>query len=361
MQCQCNPGLFSIGVACACFSGRTQVETQDRGLIRMKELRIGDHVRAANGQFERVYSFGHLNHDKFFTYLVFNRHLEISPNHLIGVEGRGYVPSSTLEVGDWLFSTTSDGKLRRVQVTDISSRTSKGAYAPFTPSGSIVVNHVVASSYISLQTGSSDFIVQVGPKFRISTVWSWHWLSHVFEFPHRLFCNYYNWEICLREDYTNEGISTWVQIHFNVVVWWFQNPSSPVSITVSLILLPIVGVSWLWCGVLEHRFLAFLCGLIIFIVGFSLTPHAVMSEDCGSLVDYLQAINYQEGKIFMIDEKNPRAHSILELGDLCFRSCLLLGTLYLCSCTHNSATRVISMDFINLEKSVDSLIEESIK
>jgi len=78
-----------------------------------------------------------------------------------------------------------------------------GLYAPFTMSGSLVVNGVVVSSYIALQE-SEMLVIGVGGWSIPLTL---QWLAYVFESPHRMVCRA---GLCPSETYTADGISQWV-------------------------------------------------------------------------------------------------------------------------------------------------------
>jgi hypothetical protein len=106
--------------------------------------------------------------------------LEVSKEHILFVDGRKQsVSSSSLVVGDKIML----GNGGFAQVNNIKTFVRQGAFAPFTYSGSIVVNGVVASNYVSLQDGS-EFLV-LG---QFKTPLTMHWLSHLFQAPHRMMC-----------------------------------------------------------------------------------------------------------------------------------------------------------------------------
>jgi hypothetical protein len=95
--------------------------------------------------------------------------------------------------------------------------TSKGIFGPFTKSGSIVINDIVASNYITFQ--GSEHLIIVG----VETSLSFHWLAHTFESGHRLSRSIIT---CDKETYTDSGISRWVfiprmvgEIHWQLL--WF--------------------------------------------------------------------------------------------------------------------------------------------
>ena len=176
------PRVCSEGL---CFSGHTTVQVQDKGWIPIKDLHVGDLIRVPGDRFEPVYSFGHWDAEKWSEFLILNEKLEVSPAHLVAVEKRGFVPSSTVKLGDRLLSSSGAA----IEVKSIDKITRKGVYAPFTPSGMLVVGDFVASSFVSLQPDSA--VLKIGG---LSTGLSFQWLEHTFEFPHRLVCHH--WGSC---------------------------------------------------------------------------------------------------------------------------------------------------------------------
>jgi hypothetical protein len=111
-----------------------------------------------------------------------------------------FVPASLVVIGDNVVLGSGAVSV----IVDINVVSRKGAFAPFTKSGTIIVNGVVASSYVSMQD-NSDMLVIGGHK----TPLSMHWLAHLFQSHHRLACDL-SWKFCAGETYTGEGISTWV-------------------------------------------------------------------------------------------------------------------------------------------------------
>eukprot|EP00548_Thalassiothrix_antarctica_P001558 CAMPEP_0194130936 /NCGR_PEP_ID=MMETSP0152-20130528/1828_1 /TAXON_ID=1049557 /ORGANISM="Thalassiothrix antarctica, Strain L6-D1" /LENGTH=514 /DNA_ID=CAMNT_0038825575 /DNA_START=194 /DNA_END=1735 /DNA_ORIENTATION=- len=159
-----------------CFSGDTVVQVEHKGNIAMKDLKLNDRVMIDhNGNFEPVYSFGH-HLDSSNTVIkmrkLFPLGLEISENHMIFVKEKGFIPASMVKIGDELTNN--------VIVTDIKYvTTTTGIYAPFTPSGVLIVNGVLASNFVAFQNSN---------KLKIGTVigLSFHDLAYFFESTHRL-------------------------------------------------------------------------------------------------------------------------------------------------------------------------------
>lgn len=141
-----------------CFSGETTVRSHGKGVVRVDSLQIGDSVESADGSYSLVFGFGHYERERQtdFVQLITNGSgapLEASVDHLLYVidndtSGKATLrPAGRLMVGDLLMTSHEKEALL---VTEVRRVTRRGAYAPFTVSGSIVVNDVVASNYIAL-------------------------------------------------------------------------------------------------------------------------------------------------------------------------------------------------------------------
>jgi len=194
-----------------CFSGRNKVEVEDsRGMISMDSLRIGDSVRVKDGKFSKVYSFGHRDTGVVVNYLQiktneFQDPLEISHIHMLFVQDGATtksVPASTIKVGDMIL--TENGNTAKVR--NIKNVQRKGAYAPFTTSGDIVVNGLLASNYVSLMEETTVIPVTM------------QWIAHTFKAPHRMLCSL-NFAICKNETYDSGGLSTWIITPFHGGQW----------------------------------------------------------------------------------------------------------------------------------------------
>lgn len=184
-----------------CFSGSSLVEVENVGKVKMEDLAIGDSVRVSNGKFEPIYSFGHKSSSSTAEYLRITTEgsaaaLEISPDHMVAMEGGRHVPASLVKEGDKLLTVTDE----LAAVTSIKNVVRKGAFAPFTASGNIVVNGIVASNYVAYQ--DSEY-VKIG---EMETPLSYQFMGHTFNSVHRLAVMVG----ITGETYTSEGISNWV-------------------------------------------------------------------------------------------------------------------------------------------------------
>jgi len=168
-----------------CFSGNSIVEVQDRGRISMNALKIGDLVLTSNGTFAKVYSFGHYQQKAETEFLQIqassvyqNQALEITKDHLLyvcnGNRNFQIVPAGTVKVGDFLITESGEA----TPITSIRKVQRRGAYAPLTTNGNIVVNGVLASNYVSRAWLQGYLSGQ-----------TLHWLQHGAALPFRFFCS----------------------------------------------------------------------------------------------------------------------------------------------------------------------------
>lgn len=157
------------------------VELENKSTVLLRDVKVGDKVQVEHGKFEPIYGFGHSDQTLSGHYLQLRlsngRQLEISGDHMVFVQESNSVPASMVRVGDELVSS-DDGE---VKIESIQQVTSKGAFAPFTYSGTIIINGIKASTYISLQPGTEFLIIG-----EFQTPFSHQWLAHSFLLPFRL-------------------------------------------------------------------------------------------------------------------------------------------------------------------------------
>jgi hypothetical protein len=195
------------------------VESEGKGIVAIKDLQIGDKVKDAKGEMVTVYSFGHYNRNVKTEYLqIYARGLtkpiEISKSHLLFVNGVA-VPASSVSVGDKLDVDVGLGK-ESAYVRKIKTITRRGAFAPFTTSGTVVVSGVIVSNYVTLQENATALVIG-----NYKTSLTMHWLAHLFQAPHRLACKW-NINYCKIETYSEDGISNWVKTRFYLAQWLLQ-------------------------------------------------------------------------------------------------------------------------------------------
>ncbi|PAA86822.1 hypothetical protein BOX15_Mlig016153g2 [Macrostomum lignano] len=152
-----------------CFPSDATVVTPD-GPVQLRDLRLGQLVLGRKGSsgnrlaFSPVYAWGHRNPEVAdATWLSIRTEsgacLALSPGHLLLLAETAEsaacapraAPASQLRAGQSSLWTMGPGGLRRdlvVCVQQASSRSHRGIYAPFTLSGSLLVDGVLASCYV---------------------------------------------------------------------------------------------------------------------------------------------------------------------------------------------------------------------
>jgi hypothetical protein len=199
----CPPGSFVFLGACACFAGTAMVETRDRGRLALQDVAIGDFVKVDDktNRYEPIYGFAHYHphvtvssYDQITTTTTSTsgqQPLLVSSNHLLQLANGAFRPAGAIQIGDVL----GNGAIVMEKQERVRA---KGIYAPYTPSGTIVVDGVPASCYV-VQDLHGIFGV----------TWTGHWLAHAFEFPHRVACYYLDFGETVCESYNADGIHVW--------------------------------------------------------------------------------------------------------------------------------------------------------
>ena len=197
-----------------CFPGSSTVNVKGKGMTALHEVKLGDEIMVEKDIYEPIYSFGHYNREAqqtFVKVVTTKTTLEISAEHLVFSVHKGIIPASAVEVGDELIDFDGQATL----VSKIESVVRQGVYAPFTPSGKLIVDGITVSSYVAFQDSA---VLKLGGS--IETPFSYHWMAHTFNFPHRFYCQYV--ASCTEEQYTEDGVSTWVTVPFHVAMWIFR-------------------------------------------------------------------------------------------------------------------------------------------
>eukprot|EP00547_Thalassionema_nitzschioides_P004641 CAMPEP_0194214556 /NCGR_PEP_ID=MMETSP0156-20130528/15809_1 /TAXON_ID=33649 /ORGANISM="Thalassionema nitzschioides, Strain L26-B" /LENGTH=425 /DNA_ID=CAMNT_0038942839 /DNA_START=67 /DNA_END=1341 /DNA_ORIENTATION=- len=221
-----------------CFPGTTMVHVQDRGMVEIRNVKIGDFIATTSTDdvFERVYSFGHYEPTaakakvlEIHTSSSKKAALQISHAHLVFVAPGKAVPASSLAIGDRLLVSSSSESYAAITSLKTVTTSNSGLYAPFTPSGKFLVNDgIVVSSYVTLDSSTTQTM-----QFGWISI-SHHWIAHLFQAPHRLVCHHFG--SCPNETYT-DGISTFVHGPMKAALWILNQP-----LLKDVILLPLVGM-----------------------------------------------------------------------------------------------------------------------
>ena len=130
--------------------------------------------------------------------------LEVTGEHLIFLAGKPHpVRADTVAPGDVLSKADSTG----ATVTKIDSIHRYGKFAPLTLDGTIVVDGIVSSCYVSLQHNTEPTWVLGG---NFITPIAQHLLAHMGLAPARLACMGISGEFC--KSYNADGFSHFVEI-----------------------------------------------------------------------------------------------------------------------------------------------------
>jgi len=214
-------GGDGVSQSATCFSAFNDVEVQGKGFISMDSVKVGDHVRASNNGFSRVFSLAHLDHDLETDFLQIyseglNKPLEITARHMVFSSDKA-VRADQVTVGDMLDNN---------KVTEIKSVKRTGVYSPVTESGEIFVSGVRASSY---------------PYFMDKIPLDQHKLVHFFFGPHRMMCSY-DFGLCENEEHT-DGYTNFAYSAMKIVEK-SNEFIAPVQYVFTSLTLPVLAVAY---------------------------------------------------------------------------------------------------------------------
>ena len=298
--CDCTTGLPTPTSApeppppsFGCFAATSTVQVlQDDGVIHstsLEHVKIGDLVLVDNnddddasstsssvGTYEPIYSFGHYslfsksndfvhlsvtiiennnkNNNKFMKKQQQQslKVLKLTSNHMVFVNNNNnnnnnnnaYIAAANVQVGDYLIYGNNQQQ-QRVKVESVTvGHTERGLFAPFTPSGTIVVDGFLVSNFVQLLAQQQQQQQQdTTPLFSLDH----QWLAHSFEFPHRLFCHY--WKSCPDETYNDHGISNWVALPLKASQWFLEQQQHNTAATGWIIIIK-GGLLTIFCVIL---------------------------------------------------------------------------------------------------------------
>lgn len=236
----------------------------------MDQLEINDQAMVGmDGRdqpiYEPVYAFGHYGPSEAVDYLrIFTSKqqepLEISAAHLLYLAGVEHpVRADTIQKGDVLVQVAAEAPTTTLaRVTKVEKTTDRmGAYMPLTKSGTIVVNGLQASCYVSIREQAPKVVAQYG--------WSEDGLLHAWLAPYRLVCGGAP-GLC-SDDYNEEGIAGWLVLGRYLAVManeWGPIPQAVGMLLVGLFMVFFLVLEWfLWsAGSILSWF-----GLVFFAVG----------------------------------------------------------------------------------------------
>jgi hypothetical protein len=160
-------------------------------------------------------------------------------------------PASMVSVGD----TLTNGKT----VTSIRHVTRKGVYAPYTPSGTIVLtNHgVVASTYISFQ---GSHVLKFGDA--METHFTYQWIAHAFQAPHRMWSHWLG-----GKELKTNGISPWAERPLQVGLWFLNQHPAVMGLLAVPLVFYLVTMSTIETVFFVHPELSLLVVMILVLWG----------------------------------------------------------------------------------------------
>ena len=153
-----------------CFPGNA-VAITPRGPKQMRELKVGDQVLAATSTgklaYETIFAFTDSNKDvrgQFVSLVVqadaITRALQLTPKHFVTAQhttsnhtprfsASSIISAADLQIGDtvWIALDTQSSHVSPAVIVSVTASVENGWYAPRVPSGTIVVNGVVAATF----------------------------------------------------------------------------------------------------------------------------------------------------------------------------------------------------------------------
>ena len=223
-----------------CFSPSTSVNVFGRGEVAVSEVRVGDRVLVdkATNRYETMYLFAHYDETLHASYIQLLSHgvvvAELSEDHMIFVGGQA-IAASAVRVGDVV-----DGS--RAHITAIRAVDRQGAFAPFTASGTIVINGgVLASCYVNMQSNKQRSGLWIAD---LETGLSMQFVSHLALAPVRLWCTL----VTPSAVHAGPGISHWLYLPHAASQWFFRQHQAVVQAVVGLPLFLVLLIF----GLVEH-------------------------------------------------------------------------------------------------------------
>ncbi|CAB9504313.1 Extracellular metalloprotease [Seminavis robusta] len=242
-------------------------EPQPPSVTPITDIELGDKILTASGVYRPVYAFAHRDTTTPATFLRIhttisdsqaqeaNTPLEVTPLHLIYLDNQDApVTAESIQVGDTIqmmtMTKTDDSGIHKSSlavVRHIETIERQGLYAPMTSDGTLVVDGVVSSCYVSLQPhGGNAQLVEM----KWGTTWSFlshHAMAHTVTTVPRLVCMgglYPNW--C--RTYTDRGVAQFVQVAFDFAEFFHAQSTVGqylLMVVVSLVCGPLYVLEWL--------------------------------------------------------------------------------------------------------------------
>jgi hypothetical protein len=132
-----------------------------------------------------------------------------------------------VQVGDKLIS--GDGGNDDLLIERIKKVNRRGVFAPFTKSGTIVVNGVLASTFIAFQPSKK---VTIGS---FTTPFSYQWLARTFQLPQYWFGHVGK----NSENSVKIGMSSWIARPFDLANWLLKDQEQS-TVVMIIVLVPML-------------------------------------------------------------------------------------------------------------------------
>jgi len=167
-----------------CFAPSMTTFVEGKGLVAMKDLRVGDRAMTSAGTYQKVYAMDHFHAFKPTEFLQIHTTqtkkqqqppppLELTPLHMLFLRGKSNpVPAKLLKVGDFVQTMMDPDDSTTVEarrITKIVKVVRNGFFNALTEDGTIVVNGVISSAYPAM---SGTEYIEVG-KWKIMSHQEW--------------------------------------------------------------------------------------------------------------------------------------------------------------------------------------------
>jgi len=155
---------YKFKIFFVCFPGESQVMLENNKRVKLNELKVGESISTYGGNtpsFSEVYTFLDYETDIYLDFLELH-YLEesgkqgkiaLTHEHLIMAKRFGepqFVQAKEVKVGDYIFKSSHNGTVTPVIVSSVSVGKYKGAFAPATMDGTVVINDIIVSSYAAI-------------------------------------------------------------------------------------------------------------------------------------------------------------------------------------------------------------------
>lgn len=128
-----------------CFPADARVTTTE-GEVRMDQLKVGDRVLVADGEFSDVYAFSHADAERVVTFVVIGtkggKVLHASEGHFVYADGE-LVKAADVRVGAYMHDIAGNADV----VVSVGRAQKRGLYNPHTLHGDVIVDGVRCSAY----------------------------------------------------------------------------------------------------------------------------------------------------------------------------------------------------------------------